>query len=104
MPAGHGTTPRGIYCSIRRDGKEVRPWGRNWCCLGICALALGLAIFIVAIFPVGFLMFLVALLLVVCGWGCIRRRVSGFEDRGVEVAQGPVRVLRLLFGIKDGQE
>ena len=47
-------------------------WGRNWCCLGICAL--GLAIFIVAIFPVGFLMFLVALLLVVCGWGCIRRR------------------------------
>ena len=40
----------------------------------ICALALGLAIFIVAIFPVGFLMFLVALLLVVCGWGCIRRR------------------------------
>jgi len=64
-------------------------WGRNWCCLGICALALGLAIFIVAIFPVGFLMFLVALLLVVCGWGCIRR--SGFEDRGVEVAQGPVR-------------
>ena len=41
-------------------------WGRNWCCLGICALALGLA--------VGFLMFLVALLLVVCGWGCIRRR------------------------------
>lgn len=51
-------------------------WGRNWCCLGICALALalGLAIFIVAIFPVGFLMFLVALLLVVCGWGCIRRR------------------------------
>ena len=42
-------------------------WGRNWCCLGICALALGLAIFIVAIFPVGFLMFLVALLLVVCG-------------------------------------
>ena len=37
-------------------------WGRNWCCLGICAL------------PVGFLMFLVALLHVVCGWGCIRRR------------------------------
>ncbi len=49
-------------------------WGRNWCPFGICALALGLAIFIVAIFPVGFLMFLVALLLIVCGWGCIRRR------------------------------
>ena len=49
-------------------------WGRNLCCLGSFALALGLAIFIVAIFPVGFLMFLVALLLVVCGWGCIRRR------------------------------
>ena len=51
-------------------------WGRNWCCLGICALALGLAIFIVAIFPVGFLMFLVALLLVVCGWYAARRHVG----------------------------
>ena len=71
-------------------------WGRNWCCLGICALALGLAIFIVAIFPVGFLMFLVALLLVVCGWGCIR---SGLEDRGVEVAQGPVR--RAAAAVRD---
>ena len=49
-------------------------WRWNFCPLGICALALGLAIFIVAIFPVGFLMFLVALLLVVCGWGCLRRR------------------------------
>ena len=49
-------------------------WGRNGCWLGVCALALGLAIFIVAIFPVGFLMFLVALLLIACGWGCIRRR------------------------------
>ena len=52
-------------------------WGRNWCCLGICALALGLAIFIVAIFPVGFLMFLVALLLVVCGWGCCSGSKTG---------------------------
>lgn len=49
-------------------------WGRHHCFAGICALTLGLAIFIVAIFPVGFLMFLVALLLIVCGWGCIRRR------------------------------
>ena len=49
-------------------------WGRNWCCLGSCALALGLAIFIVAIFPVGVLRFLGALLLGGCGWGCIRRR------------------------------
>ena len=47
---------------------------KNHVGLRICALALGLAIFIVAIFPVGFLMFLGALLLVVCGWGCIRRR------------------------------
>ena len=43
-------------------------------CLGICALALGLAIFIVAIFPVGFLMFLVAFLLIACGIACLRRR------------------------------
>ena len=59
-------------------------WGRNWCCLGICALALGLAIFIVAIFPVGFLM---------------PEEVSGFEDRGVEVAQGPVR--RAAAAVRD---
>jgi len=40
--------------------------------LGLCALALGLAIFIVAIFPVCGLMFLVAFLLIVCGIGCLR--------------------------------
>ena len=33
-----------------------------WHCVGLCALALGLAIFIVAVFPVGALMFLVAFL------------------------------------------
>ena len=49
-------------------------WRWNFCPLGVCALALGLAIFIVAIFPVGFLMFLVAFLLIACGWGCMRRR------------------------------
>lgn len=48
--------------------------GRNWCWFGFFALALGSAILIVAIFPVGFLMFLVAILLIVCGCGCIRRR------------------------------
>jgi len=49
-------------------------WGGNWCWLGFCALALGAAILIVAIFPVGFLMFLVAFLLIACGCGCMRRR------------------------------
>jgi len=48
--------------------------GGNPCWLGFCALALGSAILIVAIFPVGFLMFLVAFLLIACGWGCMRRR------------------------------
>ena len=43
-------------------------------CLGICALALGLGIFIAAIFPVGCLMFLVAFLLIACGIACLRRR------------------------------
>lgn len=74
LPAHTGQRPA-VYCSIRTDGKGGSAmWGRHHCLAGICALALGLAIFIVAIFPVGFLMFLVALLLVVCGWGCIRRR------------------------------
>lgn len=45
-------------------------WGR---CLGLCALALGAGILIAAIFPVGALLFLVALLLIGCGCACLRR-------------------------------
>lgn len=50
-----------------------------WCCqtwklIGICALALGTAIVIVAIFPVGFLMLLIAALLIFCGVGLLKRR------------------------------
>ena len=41
--------------------------------LGICAVALGAGILIAAIFPVGALMFLVAGLLIACGWACCRR-------------------------------
>lgn len=41
--------------------------------LGVCALALGLGILIAAIFPTGCLLFLVAILLIGCGWGCMRR-------------------------------
>ena len=41
--------------------------------LGAAALALGLGILITAIFPTGFLLFLVAFLLIGCGWGCLRR-------------------------------
>ncbi|MEG0780671.1 MAG: hypothetical protein RRY95_01765 [Oscillospiraceae bacterium] len=48
-------------------------WNRGPCFLGICGLALGLGILIAAIFPVGCLLFLVALLLVACGWCCLRR-------------------------------
>ena len=44
-----------------------------WHCVGLCALALGLAIFIVAVVPVGALMFLVAFLLIFCGIGCMKR-------------------------------
>ena len=43
-------------------------------CLGICALALGLGIFITAVFQVGCLMFLVAFLLIGCGIACLKRR------------------------------
>jgi len=46
----------------------------KWKLIGLCALALGAAIVIVAIFPVGFIMFLVAFLLIFCGIGLIKRR------------------------------
>lgn len=41
--------------------------------LGLCTVALGLGILIAAIFPTGFLLFLVAFLLIGCGCGCLRR-------------------------------
>lgn len=44
-----------------------------WHGVGLCALSLGIAIFIVAIFPVGALTFFIAFLLIFCGLGCIRR-------------------------------
>ena len=40
---------------------------------GICAVALRAGILIVAIFPVGALLFLVAFLLIACGCACCRR-------------------------------
>lgn len=46
---------------------------RYWL-IGVCALCLGLGIFICAIFPTGLLLFLVASVLIGCGWACIRRR------------------------------
>ena len=47
---------------------------RDWKLIGMLALALGAAILITAVFPVGFLMFLTALLLILCGVGLIKRR------------------------------
>lgn len=46
---------------------------RNCRLLGACALAVGLGILIAAIFPTGFLLFLVAFLLIGCGCACLRR-------------------------------
>ena len=46
---------------------------RNCRGLGLCALALGAGILIAEIFPTGFLLFLVAFLLIACGLGCMRR-------------------------------
>ncbi len=45
-----------------------------WKLIGLCALALGAAILIAAFFPCGFLMFLAALLLIVCGIWLMQRR------------------------------
>ncbi|MBQ9648713.1 MAG: hypothetical protein IJV43_10195 [Oscillospiraceae bacterium] len=47
---------------------------RTWKLIGLCALALGISILIVAIFPVGFLMLLIAALLIFCGIGLLKRR------------------------------
>lgn len=41
--------------------------------MGVLALALGLGILIAAIFPTGILLFLVAFLLIGCGFACLRR-------------------------------
>ena len=46
---------------------------RNCRGLWLCALALGAGILIAVIFPTGFLLFLVAFLLIACGLGCMRR-------------------------------
>ena len=45
-----------------------------WKLIGLAALALGAAILITSIFPVGFLMLLTALLLILCGVGLMKRR------------------------------
>ena len=78
-------------------------WGRGPCWIGVCALALGLSILIVAIFPVGGLMFLVAMLLIACGVCCVKRyRERGGERMKIVVVKSP-RILRGLlcrvFGI-----
>ena len=45
--------------------------GCRW--LGVFAVALGAGILIAAIFPAGFLLFLVAFVLIGCGCGCMRK-------------------------------
>lgn len=49
----------------------MRHGDRGRCCIGICALSLGIGIFVAAVFPVGFLMFLVAFLLIASGIMCL---------------------------------
>ena len=46
---------------------------RNCRWLGVCAVGLGQGILIAVIFPTGFLLFLVAFLLIGCGLSCMRR-------------------------------
>ena len=67
---------RRINCRITENDKGVGGdmcW-EQWKLIGLCALALGVSILIVAIFPVGFLMLLIAALLIFCGIGLINRR------------------------------
>ena len=46
----------------------------KWKLIGLCALALGTSIMIVAFFPVCFLMFLIAAVLIGCGIALLKRR------------------------------
>lgn len=56
------------------EGSVYKMFRGNWgCMLGIFAVALGAGILIAAIFPVGFLMILVAFLLIACGSSCMKR-------------------------------
>jgi len=41
--------------------------------LGTCALALGAGILVALVFPIGALLFFVAVLLIICGCVCMRR-------------------------------
>ena len=59
---------------VENSGEEGQPLCNKHWLMGVFALCLGLGIFICAIFPTGLLLFLVASLLVGCGWACIRRR------------------------------
>ena len=65
--------PDCIYCSSKSRREEKGLYRNPWRGVGLCALMLGVAIFIVAIFPVGAITFFVAFLLIFCGLGCIRR-------------------------------
>ncbi len=46
-------------------------WGDCESAVGLCAIGLGVGILIAAIFPVGFLTFLVAFLMIACGMLCL---------------------------------
>jgi len=58
--------------SRERGTAAVRCW-HNLEFFGLFSVALGLGILITAVFPVGFLLFLVAFLLIVCGGASLRR-------------------------------
>ena len=64
---------RAMYPGFGPHPPGPPPRGGPWRCVGLCALALGLGMFVAAVFPVGALMFLVAFLLIFCGIGCLRR-------------------------------
>ena len=65
----------------------------TWRLIGLCALALGAAIVIVAVFPDGLLILLAAALLIFCGVGLLKRRSGGEgnEDRDMEVSESDQR-------------
>lgn len=57
---------------VSTTGSVAGRGGGCWI-LGVCAVALGAGILIAACFPVGALMFLVAVLLIACGCACVRK-------------------------------
>lgn len=70
-PALTGCDVEAGFSYTGNRGGSVMRWNGCSGALGLCALCLGIGILTAAIFPTGFLLFLVALLLIACGIICL---------------------------------